>query len=319
MNKFLLYGLVSLAFLSIPAMAQEPTYAERLGWAPGAKVVILHIDDAGMSHGSNLGTIQAMEEGLATSCSIMMPCSWVSEYARHLESHPDTDAGLHLTFTSEWSGYRWGPLAGKSQVPGLVDKEGCFWPEVVDVIAHASADEIEKEIRAQVDRAQTMGIDFTHLDSHMGTLFATPVYTERYIKVGIELGIPVLLPGGHLQYISQESPLPMEQVRAAAGQLWEAGLPVVDDILASTYDWKKEDKVEKYMEALRGMKPGILEVILHCSEPTEEFPAFTGSSETRKGDLMAMLDPRLAQCIKDEGIVLTTWRELKQRRDQVGK
>lgn len=283
--------------VSLSAPAEEPTYAERLGWAPKDKVVIFHVDDAGMSHGSNLGAIKAMEQGVATSCSIMMPCSWVSEYAHYFKTHPNADAGLHLTLTSEWKEYRWGPLAGKSQAPGLVDEEGCLWNDVPLVVAHASADEVEKEIRAQVERAEAMGLPFTHLDSHMATLFATPFYIERYIKVGIEKHIPVLMPGGHMQYISQESPVPLTIARAFAKRLWDGGLPVVDDVLAATYDWQGDDKVDRYIQAIRDMKPGLLEIVCHATVITEEFPAISDSSATRKADLNAMLDPRLRKAL----------------------
>lgn len=321
MHRFQL-AVCCLAAAGLNAAAADaplPSYAERLGWAPQDKVVIIHIDDAGMSHASNLGTIQAMESGLATSCSIMMPCSWVPEYAHYLEIHPETDAGLHLTMTSEWTKYRWGPLAGKGQVPGLTDAEGCLWDNVSLVIAHASADEIEKEIRAQLDRAETMGIKPTHLDSHMGTLFATSVYTERYIKVGIEKQIPVLFPGGHLQYISQELPFSVELLKKTAQQIWDGGLPVIDDILAATYDWKAEDKVAKYSQVFREMKPGILEIINHATVPTDEFPVISPSIGTRKADLDAMLSPELKKVAEEEGILFTTWRELKQRRDKIVK
>ena len=81
----------------------------------------------------------------------MMPCPWVPEIAKYLKQHPDMDSGLHLTLTSEWSPYRWQPLAGKPKVPGLVDGEGCLWHGVEQVAAHATPDEIESEIRAQLE------------------------------------------------------------------------------------------------------------------------------------------------------------------------
>ena len=315
-----LFFLVAGVVLSAPTEADTgKTYAERLGWGANDRVVIFHVDDAGMCHAANLGTVKAITEGLATSCSIMMPCGWVSEFAQMLREHPEIDAGLHLTFTSEWSGYRWGPLAGKSQVPGLVDKEGCFWPDVPEVMLNASADEVETEMRAQIDRAETMGIPFTHLDSHMGTLFMSPMYLQRYINVGIEKDCPVLLPGGHLQYMSEDAKFPLGLIQSIAKHVWDSGLPVIDDVLAATYDWKQADKVDKYAEALRGMKPGITEIVLHCTELTDVFPIISSSSLTRKADLDAMLDARLKQVIEEEGIILTTWRELKKRRDAVGK
>jgi chitin disaccharide deacetylase len=293
--------------------AAGETWAERLGWPEGAKVVIFHIDDAGMSHSANLGTIKAMTEGIATSCSIMMPCPWVSGYYAWLKDYPETDAGLHLTLTCEWENYRWGPLAGQAAVPGLADKEGCMWESVEKTARHATPDEVAAEIRAQIDRAETMGIDYTHIDSHMGTLFH-PKFIQRYVDASLACGKPALLPAGHMYYISLESPVPANVIRKMAQQIWDAGMPVIDDVFAATYDWKTEDKTEKFIEILEGMKPGILEIILHCTIPTEVFPVFSGSSVTRKGDLNAMLDPRLKQYIEDEGIELTTWRELNRRR-----
>jgi chitin disaccharide deacetylase len=165
------------------------TFSERLGWKGTDVVVILHVDDAGMSHSSNLGATEATGRGVATSCSVMMPCSWVPEMARYLKAHPDLDSGVHLTLTSEWQLYRWGPLAGKLRVPGLVDKEGCLWHSVEEVARSATPDEIEKELRAQIERAETLGIPITHLDSHMGTVFVRPDYFERFAKIGIEKGV----------------------------------------------------------------------------------------------------------------------------------
>ena len=142
----------------------------------GTKVVILHVDDVGMSFDSNEGAIDAMTKGVATSCSVMMPCPWVPAYVHYLKSHPNTDAGLHLTLTSEWDEYRWAPLMGKPAVPGLVDNEGAMWHSVEEVVAHAKPEEVYAEIKAQLDRAKAMGFTPTHVDSHMGTLFGSPAF-----------------------------------------------------------------------------------------------------------------------------------------------
>ena len=307
---------LSLCAASLNAIG-EPTYAERLGWPPGSRVVIFHIDDAGMCHDANAGAIEAIEKGAATSVSIMFPCAWVVEFARYLKKHPDVDAGAHLTLTSEWDNYRWGPVAGKRAVPGLVDEEGCFWDDVPNVIAHASADEVETEIRAQVDRAETLGIKLTHLDSHMGTLFESPEYFMRYMKLGIEKKIPVLIAGGHLRYILEGEPEIADAVKAMAQMAWAAGLPVLDDIHAISYDWKeKAEKKEKVIEFLRTLEPGITEFILHCTKPSNVFEHISTSGPTREADLLAMTDPEVKKVIEEEGIILTTWRELMQRRGQ---
>jgi chitin disaccharide deacetylase len=350
LNRILPAVLLSFFTLSIqPLFAQSgQTYAEKLGWKKGDRVIILHIDDAGMSYDSNLGAIKAMEEGVANSVSVMMPCPWVPGFVRYLKEHPSVDAGLHLTLTSEWQDYRWGPLTGKPASPGLVDKEGALWPNVADVVKHASPDEVEAEIRAQLARAREMGFEPTHLDSHMGTLFATPAFMERYIKVGIEHKIPVMFPGGHntaiFTQLAEEAaaggrikkgqPYPpaaqANEFRETGRMIWQAGLPVLDDLHNTSYGWKlpagvkptdenlRKMKTEKYIQSLKELKPGVTMVIMHCTAPTEVFGHIAGSGDTRKGDLLAMMDPALKKAIEQEGIILTTWRELKQRRDKAG-
>jgi predicted glycoside hydrolase/deacetylase ChbG (UPF0249 family) len=307
--------LLSVIFLRLDvSRAQEKTYAERLGWPTGTKVVIFHVDDVGMSHNSNMGAIKAVEDGVATSLSIMMPCSWVPEYAAYLKAHPDTDAGIHLTHTSEWKNYRWGPVAGKSVVPGLVDPGGYLWKNVFDVVAHATADEFETEIRAQIDKALSMGISPTHLDSHMGTCF-TPQYIDRYVKVGIEKQIPILIFGGHMQYIGNQAGPLRPMVISIAEKVWKAGLPVIDDLVTSPTSAKDyEGKKAELIKLLRDMKPGITEIIVHCTVQTEVFSHISGSGANREAELRLLTDPDIKKFIESEGIILTTWRELKKRR-----
>lgn len=321
--------LISLFFFlnALYAQSQE-TYAEKLGYPKGSKVLILHIDDVGMSYDSNLGTIKAMEEGVANSLSMMMPCPWIPGFFKYLDKHPNTDAGLHLTLTSEWGDYRWGPLAGKPMVPGLVDNEGAIWPSVVATATHASPDEIETEIRAQLDRSRTMGWEPTHLDSHMGTLFATKDYLERYLKVGMDEGIPVMFPGGHNSMILKTTAatgLTKDMTDAIGKQLWNANLPVLDDLHNISYDWKGEKnmtdselqtyKTDRYISTIEQLKPGLTMVIMHCTWPTEVFGEISTSGQTRKGDMLAMMDPAFKKYLEDNNIVLTTWREAKKRRD----
>jgi hypothetical protein len=314
------------------AQSIDSTYAVKLGYPRDAKVLILHVDDAGMSFDSNEGTIKAMTKGVATSCSVMMPCPWVSGFVHYLQEHKDVDAGLHLTLTSEWKDYRWVPLAGKAAVPGLTDLEGNLWGSVADVVKNGSADEVEKEIRAQIDRAVTIGFHPTHLDSHMGTLFATPAFLERYVKVGIEKNIPVMLPGGHNTLIRRELKAPdaqVQQLQQIGKLLWSSGLPVLDDLHNESYDWKISDNIsnddkkiqafstQKYIAAIKSLKPGVTMMIMHCTAPTVVFPYISNSGSVRKGDLLAMTDPLFKAALKKEGIILTTWRELKERRDKL--
>jgi hypothetical protein len=296
------------------ALGSDMTFAERLGWKANDVVVILHVDDVGMSHSSNRGAIEATEKGVARSFSIMMPTPWVPEIARYLKEHSAADSGLHLTFTSEWRIYRWGPLAGKSQVPGLVDNEGCLWHTVQQVAAKAAPDEIEREIRAQIDRAETLRIPITHLDSHMGVLFARPDFFERFARIGIEKQIPILVVGGHGSHLAAEERKALEKLRPWVKEVWNSGLPVLDDLFTGFTRFKAEEKPEKLMALLAELKPGATEILFHASLPTEDFPLITSSSEARRADLKALTDPRVKKLIQDRGIISTTWKELKERR-----
>lgn len=321
-----------LTFTCFAVHAQDTTYAQRLGFPKNARVIILHMDDAGMSLSSDRGIERVFENGVANSTSVMMPCPWVPQMVRYIEDHAGIDAGLHLTLTSEWKDYRWVPLAGADVVPGLTDSTGSLWADVPDVVKHASAEEVDKEIRAQLARAERMGFHPTHLDSHMGTLFASPAFLQKYIQLGIEKQIPVMFPGGHDSYISKEMNLAGSQLQTfqqLGKMIWNGGLPVLDDLLNSSYDWNPPKnisndstaltkwRVDLYEKAMLLLKPGVTMVIMHCTDPSSIFPEITDSGDKRKADMLAMLDPGFKKFLKDNGFILTTWGELMRRRENV--
>lgn len=350
---FFVFVLV-LAMLIWPVSSlcgQDHTYAEKLGYPKDAKVLILHVDDAGMSWSSNRGTIRAIEEGVANSFSVMMPSPWVPGIVRYIRENPEADAGLHLTLTSEWEDYRWGPVMGKPAVPGLVDKDGYLWGSVSDVVSNASPEEVEKEIRGQVEFAIGMGFQPTHLDSHMGTLFADPEFLQVYIDTGIDFEIPVMIPGGHNSFLrhdyrtqameelkqrgeweeGMDVPVPeiLNQAAEIGRQVWEEGLPVLDDLHNVSYGWRFPENEEptnealqqfytqNYIETIEMLEPGLTMVIMHCTDPSEKFEDISTSGQRRKGDLLAMIDPELRAYIEEENIILTTWREVMTRRKKL--
>mgnify|MGYP001605726799 FL=1 len=330
MRKISFCFLFLAKFISVNA--QDSTYAEKLGFPKNARVLILHMDDAGMSYSSDMGIEKVFNKGIANSISVMMPCPWVPQIVRYIKEHPGIDAGLHFTLTSEWKDYRWSPLAGAAAVPGLTDSTGSLWADVADVVKHASAEEVDKEIRAQLSRAERMGFHPTHLDSHMGTLFASPAFMEKYIQLGIEKQIPVMFPGGMDVAIQDEMKLPngfIRQMQQEGKLIWNAGLPVLDDLHNYSYDWKvpagmgKDDgqlrkwRVALYEKTLLKLKPGVTMVIMHCTDPSPVFLKITDSGDLRKADMLAMLDPEFKKFLHDNGFILTTWRELMQRRQKV--
>jgi predicted glycoside hydrolase/deacetylase ChbG (UPF0249 family) len=322
------------------------TYANRLGWKADERVVIFHVDDAGMSAESNQGTMRALQFGIATSCSVMMPCPWISEMATYIRKNPETDVGIHLTHTSEWKWYRWGSLSGTGLSPGLADDEGLLWNNVADVVHHAKVGEIEREIKFQIAHARKFGLHPTHLDTHMGTLWATTAYVNLFQRIGIEEHIPVLIPGGHNNLLQQQlegGPLSglrklsadgdttktLQALRSIGDTLWNGGLAVVDDLYILSYDWQlpsgilttdeniRRFKTEKYKTLLADVKPGITVILIHCTDADERFDRISDSWITRRGDLLSMTDPELKAFIQEQNIVLTSWRELQKRRDEL--
>src|SRR3954447_26069175 len=147
-----------LALVTSTMSAQTKTVAERLGLPADTKLLILHADDLGVAHSVNAASFDALDKGAVSSASIMMPTPWVTEVATYARAHPDADLGLHLTLTAEWETYRWGSVAASDQVPSLLNPDGTMPNDVPPFIARAKPQEVERELRAQVERALALGI-----------------------------------------------------------------------------------------------------------------------------------------------------------------
>lgn len=297
---------------------QKQTFAERLGWPKGTRAIIIHADDAGMSLAANQAIIDTVEAGTVTSVSTMMPCSWVPHINQWLGENPSVCAGLHLTFTAEWTPYKWAPVAGREAVPGLVNEDGWMYASAEDVVANATPDEIEAEIRAQIALAEQMGHPITHLDSHMGVLFDSEQFFQRYATVAIEKQIPMLVAGGHLTQAEAENPRATEALQGAIPRIWNAGLSVLDDIDTRSYAWTSSERVDDFVDMLRELPPGITWFNVHPALASKESRAIIEDHESRQRDYEALLDPRIKEVIESEGIVLTSWREVMERRQEIG-
>src|SRR5438105_11603517 len=183
------------AILSFLAAAQTspapPTLQEKLGYPASAKLLIIHADDLGMAHSVNRATLEALEKGWVTSASVMVPCPWFPEVVRWGKAHPQADLGIHLTLDSEWTSFRWRPISGPSEVPSLLDSDG-YLPLDPELL-HGTLPEIEREARAQIERARSFGITITHLDSHMLALTSKPDYFRLYLQLGHDYKVPIRL------------------------------------------------------------------------------------------------------------------------------
>ena len=277
------------------------------------KTLIVHADDAGMSHSVNRGTIEALEKGIVSSASIMVPCAWFSEFAEYCRKHPDGDYGIHLTLNSEWDYYRWGPVAEPAKVPSLVDPQGYLWDNVAQVAQHADAEEAKVELKAQIDRALKFGVPLSHLDTHMGALLSRPDLLAVYVDLAVEYDLPILFVDASDPQIASAYPALAKAGAAQQERLEKARLPILSGVGQFYGGDTHEGRREAYLNYLRNLTPGTHELIIHCGYDDEELKGITSSSSRRNGDRIIFTDSAIQQLIEELGIELTTWKAFRAK------
>ncbi|MES2793114.1 MAG: polysaccharide deacetylase family protein [Planctomycetota bacterium] len=228
------------------------------------KYLVIHSDDSGFSAAVNEATIRAMERGVVSSSNIMVMCPGFDEIAKYAVANPDRDFGLHLVLTAEKWDFRWGPVL-KGQVPSLVQTDGSFWRTSAEVAQHAKIDDVDRELRAQIQKALDRKIRITHLDHHMWVMLQRPDLLKVYVQLGLDFKLPIRL---HRHLTPAECGKLLQnpdEYRTLIQPAVAQGNPLFDFIETDNYGVPPAQKRAYYLKALRGLKPGISEFVIHCS------------------------------------------------------
>ena len=276
----------------------------RLGYPDTAKLLILNADDLAVTHSENIASFAALDQKLITSATVMVPCPWFTEVAAYAKTHPEADLGLHLTLTSEWQTFRWGPIASRALVPSLVGPDGYFYASSPDVVKHAKLDEVEMEIRAQIERAKSMGVEPSHLDAHMHSLYASPELFGVFLKVAHEYKLPIR--GARNEKIFQ-----------AVLPLMAPGDPVPDAIFPPGVHVPPSGWTDYYVNLLNNLQPGVTEIYVHLAHDDAETQAVTvdhpnWGAAWRQREVDAVSSPAFRKALEDNHIILIGWRDIKK-------
>lgn len=276
----------------------------RLGYPADSKLLIINADDLAMSHSENDASLTALDHHVVTSATVMVPCPWFGEVAAYAKAHPDADLGLHLTLTAEWQTFRWGPVAPRALVPSLVGPEGYFYSTTEDFARHAKVDEVETEVRAQIERARSMGLDPTHLDAHMHALYATPELFAVLRKVARDYRLPVRMARN-------------EQIFRDLLPYVDAATPFPDAIFSPLGDVQPSAWKDYYINVVKNLQPGVTELFVHFAHDDAEMRAVTVNfpvwdAAWRQRDVDVISSAEFREALVANHVILIGWRPIQR-------
>ena len=286
---------------------------KKLGFSNDDRVIIIHTDDIGMCQASVDAFAEMVDFGLISSGAVMVPCPWFLEAAQFAVSHPEADLGAHLTLTSEWQTYRWGPISTRDPGTGLMDEQGFFHRRSEGVWEHADPEAVQVELEMQITRALAEGINLTHIDTHMGSV-AHPKFIGSYVQLAMKYGLPLMIPRMDVPAIMAQQHVDEATAQMLAGTLQsleEMGLPLLDGISGLELE-HAENRFDQAKEALLALKPGLTHFIIHPSKDTPELRHITTSWDCRVADYETFTNEATREFIKNEGIQVIGYRALKE-------
>ncbi|HEX4964111.1 MAG TPA: polysaccharide deacetylase family protein [Thermoanaerobaculia bacterium] len=283
-----------------------------LGFAPGDRVMVLHADDVGMCEPTLLAFAELAAAGTVTAGSVMVPCPGFAATAAYCREHLEVDAGVHLTLTSEWPAYRWGPISTGDPDSGLLDGEGYFHHDRAEVWERARPEAVTVELREQIRRARQFGIDPTHADGHMLAVFH-PRLLASYVEIVLEEGLLPLLwwprPGSR----SPSGPESLELFEAWA----ERGVPVFDHLALIPLS-RTGDRLEHARELVDNLPAGLTWWLVHPAVDTPDLRRTIPDWRARVAELEALRSPELLRQLRRRGIHCIGCRVLREVSGRAG-
>ncbi len=289
---------------------------KKLGLSDNDRVVIFHADDIGMCHASLAAYSDMIDFGLLSSAAVMVPCPWfpaTAVYCRENQAaKPQIDMGVHLTLTSEWDNFRWGPAAECGIQSGLLDTEGYFYRDCDPVQAQAQGTAVTRELTAQIERALAAGVDVTHIDSHMGCLFH-----PRFLSIYFQLAQTYRLPALTLRATAVEKqaelffdPAALNVFVEALDQMETDGYPLLDSVEMMSLD-QSENRLEEGRRRLDQLKAGVHYFIVHPSVDTPELRAIAPDWRCRVADYELFTSDKWREVVEASGVKVFGWRVLR--------
>ena len=278
--------------------------AERLGYPATTKLLIIHADDLGLTHSVNAASIKAIEAGPVNSGSVMVPCPGFSEVAAYVREHSQMDLGIHLTLNSEWKRYRWGSVLPRNQVRSLRDKQEFLHASREQLVRCADPREVERELRAQVELAKASGINPTHLDTHMLSVFETKPLFEAYLRVARDYGIPAMVPR---EYLVKWEPHLLASLKPEDVLIDRM---IMANSYLSTGEWESF-----YTQAIEALRPGVTQILVHLANDDEEMRAVTADHPTWgaarwQQDLSFFMSLDAKRLLEKHDVRSITWRDI---------
>ena len=282
-------------------MTHNPALRD-LGFSAGDRVVVVHADDIGMCQASVDAFFELANDGVVSSGSAMVPCPWFPAVAAGCRGTDGIDLGVHLTLTSEWDTYRWGPISTRDPASGLVDEEGYFYRNQ-DLWRGLDPGAARAEMAAQVDRALAAGLDLTHVDCHMFSML-TASLVGHYVELGFSRGLPVLM---------TRQPQWVAKLSEGAIASWERqGLPVFDHLREMPVNQPTTQWPALVRRLFDELPPGLTYLITHPARDSPELRAIAGDWRERVADFETLRDATLRAHLRKTGIHIIGWRPLRE-------